>query len=233
MSRARRLALPFLAAALAACATPAVVFVSRSYDPARVRRVALANIADFPGMQGSGEVAAGTFEKYLLWAGYGLVERRQVHEILREQSLSVSGAVDQTTLHNLGKILGVDALVFGSLTDFSNASEHTVMVDVPQEQATPIYGSVETVQREGDAVVKTRQRVVTGYTYTQADQVVPETQSLPAHVGMSVRLVDVQTGEVLWTASASSYGVDLTAAAEQASSKIMQAVLDKTQPAGK
>ena len=225
----RILPLILLTAAFSACASPAIVIVSRGYDPTRVRRVAVVDIKDFPGLWGSGEIAASTFEKYLLWAGYSLVERRQVNEIIKEQSFGASGAIDPAMIRSLGKLLGVDALAFGSLTDFSNSREQTVMVDIHQEQSDPIYGQVVTDQQSGNTTVRTIQSVVTGYSTTRTSQVMPEIVTLPAHVGLSVRLVDTQSGEVLWSASSSSDGVDLTAAAEQASAEIMQAVVKQLQ----
>lgn len=227
----RGILLAVAGALLVGCSSPAVVFIASDYNPSHVRRVALVKIADYPDAPGSGEIAASTFEKYLLPAGYNVIERRQVAQILQEQSMNLSGAIEPAAIQNIGKILGVDAVVLGNLTEFSNTREQTVMVDIPQEQSDPIYGQTVTVQRNGDSMVKTVQPVVTGYTYTQSDQVVPETETLPAHVGMSVRLVDAQTGEVLWISSASSDGVDLTAAIEHVSSKIMQAVIKRIKKA--
>lgn len=217
--------------ALAACSSPAIVFVAPTYNPTHVHRVAMLSLADYPEAPGSGEIAAATFEKYLLEAGYSVVERRQVAQILKEQSLSFSGAVDASQIRNLGRILGVDALVMGNVTDFSNSREQTVMVDVPQEQSDPIYGRVVTVQQNGNTTVETVQHVITGYSYTQTDQIIPETQTVPAHVGLSIRLVDTQTGEVLWVSSGASDGSNLAAATETASSKIMEATIKKLKAA--
>jgi len=224
--------LAFAAWLLAACAPPAVVFVAPNYQPGQVRRVALVSMTDFPGTPGSGAIVSGTFEKYLLWAGYDLVERRQVRDVLKEQSLTLSRSVDPNAIRKLGSLLGVDAVVIGDVTDFTNVRQETVMVDIPQEHTEPIYGEVVTVQRQGDTTVKTVQSVVTGYNVTHTTRVVPETQTFPAHVGLSVRLVDVRGGQVLWSSSGSADGVDLGAAAEQASSKIMQAVVKQLQKAG-
>lgn len=223
----RRFLLVVFCAAAAGCAAPGIVFISRSYNPAQTRRVALLNFADFPGAPGSGEIAASTFEKYLLWADYSLIERRYVTQILKEQSLSVSGAMDQSTIKNIGKIMGVDALAFGTLTDFSHKREQTIMVDMPQQQSEPVYGQVVSVQQSGNETVRTIQNVVTGYTTRQTTRSVPETITFPARVGMAVRLVDVQTGEVLWSASTFTDGSSLTLATEEASSKIMLAVVNQ------
>jgi hypothetical protein len=195
-ARGQRLLVLLAAAGLAACAPKAVVIVSGSYDPARVKSVAVTSFADFPGAAGSGDVAANTFEKYLLQAGYRVVDAAQA-----------------------------DALAIGSLTDYTGARDETVMVDIPQEQSDPVYGQVVTTQRSGDTRVTTTQEVVTGYAVTQTDSVVPETQTVPAHVAMNVRLLDAKTNELLWSVSASASDDDLAAAAEAASADAMQAVL--------
>ena len=192
--RAQLLAL-FAAAGLSACAPNAVVVVSAAYDPARVKSAAVASFADFPGAPGSGEVAASAFEKYLLQGGYRVVGAEQA-----------------------------DAFAIGTLTAYAGARDETVMVDIPQSQTDPIYGQIVTTQRSGDTRVRTTQNVVTGYAVTQTSQVVPETQTVPAHVAMNVRLVDAKTNELLWSVSSSASGDDLAAAAEAASAAAMQAV---------
>lgn len=223
--RRRALALLLAAAGLSACATPAVVMVSRGYDPARTRRVTLVSLTDYPGAPGSGDIAANTFEKYLLVPGYRLVERRQAEQILKEHAFSLSGEVDPAQIRAIGRLLGVDALVLGGLTDYSGPRDQTVMVDMPLEQTDPLYGRVVTTKRDGDAQVRESRTVVTGYATTRSSQLVQTTQTVPAHAGLSMRLVDVETGEVLWSASASAGGDDLPSALEEASSKAMQAVV--------
>ncbi|MDE2492187.1 MAG: hypothetical protein KGM24_15170 [Elusimicrobia bacterium] len=194
---ARAVLLPVLAAALAACATTASVVVSSSYDPARVRTVALEGFADYPGAPGTGEIAAAAFEKYLLAAGYRVVD--------------ASGAS------------GADAVVSGAVTAYSPPGAQTVMVDVPQEQTDPVYGRVISTTRSKDTRTTTISNVVTGYATTTTSQWVPSVQAVPANFGLSARLVDA-SGEVLWSATASAQGEDESAAADEASREAMDAV---------
>jgi hypothetical protein len=222
-----------LSAMLGACAAERpVVFVSRAYDSGKIRRVAMVDIVDFPGAPGSGEIMAGTFEKYLLRADYNLIERRQLRALLREKSLELSEAVGKTSIKKLGRLLGVDALAFGSLTDFSDVREQTVMVDMPLQHTEPIYGTVVTKQRNAETEVETRQKVVTGYSLHSHDRIIPQTETLPAHIGLSVRLVSVETGEVLWSASAASNGIDLAEASEEVSAGLMESLLKQLRPSG-
>ncbi|MBU1078744.1 MAG: CsgG/HfaB family protein [Spirochaetes bacterium] len=205
----------------------AFVVISPRYDPAQVQRVALIGFVNYPGIEGSGEVTASIFEKYLLSGGYTLVERRQVSEILKEQALQVSGALEQSTLRKIGRLLGVNALVIGSINDFNDPREQTVLVDMPLEHSSPVYGEVETTHKDGDTTVRTKQKVITGYNFSRTSRIVPQLQQVPAHVGLSARLVDVETGEVLWSASASAQGDFLSEATEKASAQIMKAVAEK------
>lgn len=212
------------AALLSACAPRAVGFVNRNYDSSRIRHVALLHFEDYPGLAGSGEIAASTFEKNLLLAGYTLVERRRVDKVLKEQFLDLSGAIEPAVMRRLGKILGVDALVLGSLTDFSNIREQTVYVNMPQHQSEPIFDRVVTTEKNKNTTVRTEHKIISGYSTSVTQQIVPRTETLPARAGMSVRLVEVASGEVLWSASASGNGPDLTTATQKASFKLMQTV---------
>jgi hypothetical protein len=209
-----------------ACATVpvAVVMVSKDYRTAEPKRVALVGFRDYPYFAGSGEIAAGIFEKYLLMGEYGLVERRQVSEIMKEQALQITGAINPATLKKIGHLLGVQALVFGNVDDCTSPRDRTVMVEIPQEQTTPLYGEQETIQKKGDTVVKTKQPFISGFSTSFSSSVVPQEQTVPAHVGLSVRLVDVETGVVLWSASASDEGTYLNDAMENVSLKVMKAL---------
>lgn len=211
-ARGRLLSILLAAAGVAACAPNAVVVVSSSYAPSRVKSVALTSFADFPGAPGSGDLAATVFEKYLLQAGYRVVDAS-----------------------------AADAVAAGSLTDYTGAQDQTVMVDVPQTQSDPVYGQVTTSETHasggggrrgggGARTIATRTRtqdVIIGYNTTQTSQIVPETQTLPAHVALTVRLLDAKSGELLWTVSASGSGNDLSSATEEASAYAMQAVVKK------
>jgi hypothetical protein len=221
----RTIALLAAAVGLASCATPARIFVSPTYHQHSIKRVAVLNMTDFPGSLGSGTIATDVFEKYLFLAGYGLVERRQADQLLREQALTQTGAVNPANLKKIGQVLGVDALVLGSLTDYTYPRDQTVMTTMPLEDTRLVYGTVTTTRRQGDTEVKTENRVVTGFDTRESEQVVPVENTLPAHVGLAVRLVDVETGELLWSASADFEAADMTTATEEASAKLMEAVV--------
>jgi len=51
---------------------------------------------------------------------YELVERRQIQKVLQQQGLGTSGLLDADAMGTVGNILGIDAIVTGSITDLGN-----------------------------------------------------------------------------------------------------------------
>lgn len=49
---------------------------------------------------------------------FTVVERRKIEEALTEQGFQASNVVDDTTAIRLGKVLGVDVIVIGTIADF-------------------------------------------------------------------------------------------------------------------
>ncbi len=210
--------------ALTACAPKAVGLIGSKYDFSRIKRVALVSFSDYPGAAGSGEITASAFELHLLKMGYSVIERRQISKVLSEQSLDMSGSIDQSTMRKLGKLLGVQAIVLGSVTDFFNVRDRTIYLNMPEHDSKPVYGEVVTIRQQPGSMIKTVQNIVTGYEYDVKNRLVPTVETVPAHVGLSVRLVDVQTGQLIWSASDSGGGNDITKAAQKACNNIVLAI---------
>ncbi len=56
---------------------------------------------------------------------YSVIERNALDKILSEQNFSNSDRADSTTAAKIGKILGVDAIIIGSITQFGRDDQHT------------------------------------------------------------------------------------------------------------
>jgi len=189
-------------AGLWGCATPAVVFISPDYNAQQIKRVAVQGFSDAPGQPGSGGMIADVFEKYLFNLHYEIVDASRTP---------------------------ADAVINGSISELTDTSEQTVMVDVPQEITEPVYQDVVVQGRHGLRTV-TQQ---TGTQTTEIDQSVPETETLPARVGLSARMVSVKSGELLWSGSGSADGTDISSAADAAAYKVIDALqkgLSKLKP---
>jgi curli biogenesis system outer membrane secretion channel CsgG len=64
-------------------------------------------------------------DKLLKDGKYRLIERSALDKILAEQNFSNSDRADSTTAAKIGKVLGVDAIVIGSITQFGRDDQHT------------------------------------------------------------------------------------------------------------
>jgi len=214
-----KVSLAVLAASLAACASPAFVVVSPGYDAARTQLVAVGAVSDFPGAPGSGEVVAQALENQLLHAGYRLVSRRRARTLLRTTLGDAGADASADQVRDAARALGVDALAFGALSDYANASDRTVMADYPQQEFAPIYGSASRTAGREDPFP---------YDDDKTSWIkVPVEQITPARIALTVELLDAETGETLWTASAERTDKDLATATAAAVSTIMQGVSAK------
>jgi len=55
---------------------------------------------------------------------YSVIERKQLDKILGEQNFSNSNRADPASAARIGKILGLDAIIVGSITEFGNESKN-------------------------------------------------------------------------------------------------------------
>lgn len=182
----------FLAPALlflAACATPKVAVNPRA-DFSAIKRVA---VLSFNGPKG--DLAADLMTQSLLEHGADVVERQQLDAVLRERQLSASSAFDPSTAQQLGKLLGVDALFVGTVAESTPQSSYIVsQSNNPQSNVTQVSGG--TLYSEGTVMGMPNAQLL----------------STTANVSLLSRMVDVQTGSILWSASMNYEGFDIPSA---------------------
>jgi curli biogenesis system outer membrane secretion channel CsgG len=98
--------------------------------PREKRRIAIldfdfASITDMSsfsgiGGQGSSKGISDLLTNQLVKDGsYILIERSRIDAVIAEQNLGTSGRIEPTTAAQIGRILGVDAVLIGSVTKFS------------------------------------------------------------------------------------------------------------------
>jgi curli biogenesis system outer membrane secretion channel CsgG len=107
---------------------------------------------------------------YLVKDGsYSIIERKALDKIMAEQNFSNSDRADATSAARLGKLLGVDAIIVGSVTQFGNDTKNTGVGGVGAGLGRIGIGGFR--QKESKAIV-----------------------------GLTARIVNVETGEILATA---------------------------------
>jgi len=64
-------------------------------------------------------------EKLVNGGQYSVIERNALDKILKEQNFSNSDRADASTAAKIGAVLGVDAIIIGSITQFGRDDQHT------------------------------------------------------------------------------------------------------------
>jgi curli biogenesis system outer membrane secretion channel CsgG len=108
---------------------------------------------------------------------YSVIDRQMLDTILKEQNFSVSDRADQSTACKIGKLLSVDAIIVGTISQFGVES-HGSSVSVPSIG----MGYIPYVGGLGGL----------GSLHKRSAQ---------AKVAVEARLIDINTGEILATAN--------------------------------
>lgn len=133
------LALPAASLAQASPKAQPVVQAATNAAPAptgRKKRVAIFDFdyatvhSDVSALFGSdvdvGKGISDLLVKYLVKDGtYSVIERKAMDKILAEQNFSNSDRANPNSAARLGKLLGVDAIIVGSITQFGNDTKNT------------------------------------------------------------------------------------------------------------
>lgn len=190
MSKALNPLLLVLPLLLSACVTPNVAVNPRA-DFTAVKRVA---VLSFGGQKG--DLAADLMTQSLLARGADVVERQRLDAVMREQSLTASTAFDPATAKQLGRLLGVDAIFVGTVGESTPQTSYLVSAsDNPrQTNVTQVAGG--SLYSGGSVPGLPNSQMI----------------NITANVSLVSRMVDVQTGSVLWAASMSYEGFDISSA---------------------
>lgn len=174
-----------------ACAGPEVA-VDRSYDFKRVKRV---GVVAFEGP--SGAAAADLLTHELLASGASVAERGRLEAVFSERRLKAGGSLGAADVRRAGKALGVDAIFLGSVTQLAPAQSFLVMEPrkgvMVTDSARPIGGG---------SLTRTPALGAPGASVLTSS----------AQVGLTARLVDVNSGAVVWSAHQSYEGFDTDSA---------------------
>lgn len=170
------------------CVTPQVAINPRA-DFSAINRVA---VITFTGNKGN--IAADLMTQSLLANGIDVIERQQLNSILKEHQLMASGNFDRATAKKIGKLLGVDALFLGSVVETTPASSYLINTKGKRKNVNQVAGS--TIRSDGPVMGVPNSHLIT----------------TAASTALISRMVDIETGSVLWSASMSYDGFDITSA---------------------
>ena len=157
----KRASLVFLSLLLAAALSPAQ----------QKKRVAVMNF-DYATVQNSVSAIFGTnqdvgkgiadllVDKLVNDGTYSVIERKALDKIIAEQNFSNSDRVNPTSAAKIGKILGVDGIIIGSITQFGRDDKKTTLGGGGLGGLTGRFGLGGVSKNESKAVVAVTARLI-------------------------------------------------------------------------
>jgi curli biogenesis system outer membrane secretion channel CsgG len=91
---------------------------------------------------------------------YSVIERKQLDKIIAEQNFSNSNRADSATAAKLARILGVDAMIIGSITQFGNDNSSTKAGAGALGSVTGRFGLGGAQKSKSSAVVQITVRII-------------------------------------------------------------------------
>lgn len=134
--------------------------IKKDYDFSKIKRIAVIGFSSHRDYRNSGDVVADEFIMQLMNKGFSVIERSKIDVLLRERQIS---QLDSETATKVGRMLGVDVVITGSVIKYM------------EDQKTTVYNT----DKDG----KTTSQI----TMSEAEAEV------------SARMVDVLSGEIVWT----------------------------------
>ena len=110
------------------CSTSGEYFTA-DVDFSKYSRIAVFPLTDYPLAQGSGLQVADILSMKLLGSNLTILDRSQTSRILQEQKIGESGIINESTAPEIGNILGVQAILTGSISEYGTK---TVDIQVVQ-----------------------------------------------------------------------------------------------------
>jgi len=136
----------------------------------------------------AGNAVTDEFIRQLIFRDIDVIERERLESLLREQRLAGSKYLDPETVKQVGKILGVDALVTGTVTKYIAEGRENIYF------------------RDEDGNIKT------------------EVFLKRAEVGVSARMIDVETGLIVWASSYTYESFDMEGAIRGVASRLLNSL---------
>lgn len=171
---------------LTSCLSPQVA-VNKKADFSKIKRIAVLN---FSGPEGN--TVADIITITLLKHGADVVERQHLNEITKELNLSQSNLTDPKTRKKIGELLSVDAIIAGSVTSYKPATKYIMKTSA---------GIFEPVKE-----IKGKNVYIQNFDPSKDISVLETT----AEIAISMRMIDIESGSILYSAYMSYEGLDIS-----------------------
>ncbi|MDH3558551.1 MAG: PDZ domain-containing protein [Deltaproteobacteria bacterium] len=176
---------------------PSVNYYSADIDFSKYESLAVFPFSDAPGSPGSGQIVQGIVIQELAKASFKIVERSRLLEIINEQKLAMAGLTNQSEAIEIGKIIGVRAIVVGEVGQYMMQPRQIRTIYYPEKD----YDTGYTIYRP-----------IPGRTWNET------------FVSISLRILDVTTGLLIFSGSA-QFDQPVTNPPQQAAQNLASSII--------
>ena len=198
----------FLLIFLTSCITPNVS-VNKNANFSKIKRIA---IGDFKGP--NSELASDILTITLLNYGADVVERQQIERIINEINLSNLDLTDPSTRKKIGKLLSVDAFIIGSVSNYKPQTKYIM------GKTSNTFSNINEV--------KGKTLFIESFDPTTETYILETT----LEVSLTLRMIDVETGSVMWAGQLSYEGLDLPSTLKIITEYLVKSLIKYWKPQG-
>lgn len=195
-----------LVLSIMSCISPQIS-VNKNADFSKIKRVA---VVDFKGPES--ELASEIVTITLLKYGADVVERQQLDRIINELNLSKSDITDPNTRKKIGRLLSVDAFIVGNVTNYKPQTKYLM------KDNTKSFNNINEI--------KGKNLFIHSFDPT-TDTYILETT---LEVGLTIRMIDVETGSVMWAGHLTYEGLDLSTTLKTISEYLIRSLMRNWNP---
>jgi hypothetical protein len=99
----------------------------QAFNATNIKRIAISEFENKSDYYDAGRYASDRLEYYLYnRSNFQIIERRMINKVLDELSLHQSGLFDPATVKKVGKMLGVDAIIVGTVSGYYHVKSELI-----------------------------------------------------------------------------------------------------------
>ena len=213
------ISMAFIMFLLFGCATHTAI--SKTYDFSKMKKI---GITRFHSTDKTVKGVEDIFAQYLLDYGFTVVDKGKLYEIFKANDIDKKGSFNPEKMKQIADSTGINVLLMGEISSYIPAHRG---VTITEKQNIYVDPGVTTIfsSKQSDGSTARRIEKTNSSMTTEVEQI-PVEYTTSSQVGLIAKLVDINTGDIVWIGSITKSGYDGIEAAQNAIEDLVEA-LDK------
>lgn len=197
--------------------TPLALDTQSSFVMRKNSRIATMTFKQHEG-SGAGALAADSMILNLQRLGYNVIDREMIENVLKEQKIMAEGRTNLSDIEvsrKIGQLFNADYFIAGAITEYSAKSENIglspAISDAERKRYTEEYDRYEALLRDDNITNQQPVKTLQEWEIDYAGK--PKSSYINiAKVGITVKIVDIRTSNIVWVGIADTSDLRLQTA---------------------